>query len=127
MFARKYETIVIVNPESGEEGLDRALGRMREALESTGGREVRLEDWGVRRLAYELGKSTKGHYLYMLFLGANTTVVEMERLLQITEPVLKYQTILLEDRVAIEAFDFEAASKELSVMGRQSQRQEVSA
>lgn len=114
MFARKYEVITIVSPDAGEEGEAKVLARMREAIEKTEGREIRLEDWGTRKLAYELRGHRKGKYLYMLFLGTNTTVAEMERLLGITETILKYQTVLLEDRVAVESFDFEAAAAENS-------------
>lgn len=118
MLLRKYEVIVIVNPESGDEGLEKVLSRMRESIEKTGAKEVRLEDWGKRRLAYPLAKQTKGHYLYMLLLGQNTTIAELERLLGITEPALKYQTVLLETRVDAEKFDYAAAAAETTDFGK---------
>jgi len=123
MLLRKYEIVVILNPEAGEAGMNQAVGRMREALASKGGQEVRLEDWGVRRLAYELRRTSKGHYLYLLFLGTNQTVAEIERLLGITEAAIKFQTILLEDRVDPATFDFELAKSDLTAFGRGGNRE----
>ncbi|TNF29043.1 MAG: 30S ribosomal protein S6 [Deltaproteobacteria bacterium] len=125
MLTRKYEVVTLVHPEAGEEGDEKVLGRMREALEKTAGTEIRLEDWGVRKLAYELRGQRKGHYYYMLYLGTNSTVAEMERLLGITETILKYQTILLEDRVESDTFDFAAAKGEVTALGRGVQKEAV--
>jgi small subunit ribosomal protein S6 len=118
MFLIKYETVVLVSPESGDEGVQKTLGRIREAIEKTGGKEVRLEDWGVRRLTYELNKHKRAHYLYIQFLGSNSTVAELERLMGITEAVLKYQTIFLEDRIDPAAFDFAKESKNVTEFGK---------
>ncbi len=118
MFLRKYEMVVIADPARGDEGLDKTLERMREGLTKTGGKEVRLEHWGRRRLSYPLNKQMWGTYSYMLFLGTNETVAEMERLLNITEPVMKFQTIFLEDRVDPETFDFAAEGTDLSFMAK---------
>lgn len=106
MFLRRYETIVLVNPEGGEEAVNKTTHRLREGLETTKGREVRLEDWGVKRLAYELNKNRRAHYLYFHYLGTNSSVAEIERLMSITEPVVKFQTVFLEDRVDPAKFDF---------------------
>ena len=114
MLKRQYETVTIVSPDAGTEGLEKVLVRMREALEKTEAQEVRLEDWGVKKLAFPLRHKRSGHYLYLNYLGTNTTVAELERLLGITESALKYQTIRLADRVESDAFDFEAAGSELT-------------
>ena len=120
MFLRRYETVTIVDPGTGPDGLDRALERMRSAIEATSGREVRLEDWGRRTLAYPLGHTKKGRYLYLQYLGTNTTVSELERLLGITESVLKFQTIFLEDRVVRGDFDFDGARDANSPLAKKS-------
>lgn len=118
MFLREYETITIVDPDAGQDGLDKVLDRMREALGKTGGREVRLEDWGRRKLAYEMGRRRKGHYLYLRYLGTNATVRELERLLGITEESVKYQSILLDQRVIEADYDFDTNAKDLTLIGQ---------
>ena len=109
MYLREYETIIIVDPDSGSDGIQKVLDRSRDALKKTKGQEVRYEDWGVRRLAYACKKHRRGNYLYLLYLGTEGTVAELERLLRITEASLKYQTVVLNDRVDPKQFDFDAA------------------
>lgn len=126
-FARKYETVTLVHPDKGETGIEKVLGRIREALEKTGGREVRLENWGRKKLAYRLRRSkvNKANYLYMVYLGSNSTVAELERLLKITEEALLWQTILVEDRVLLDDFDFDNESQtETGMLKRSREAQE---
>lgn len=113
MFLTKYETVTLVSPDAGPEGIERVVGRMREAIEKTGGREIRYEDWGRRKLAYQLQrtKNTKAHYIYLAYLGANTTVAELERLMKITEEAVLWQSVQLETRVDVDTFDFEAQGR----------------
>ena len=122
MYKRRYETVAIVNPEAGSDGTDKVLERMRDAIGRTEGKEVRFEDWGRRRLAYELRRQKKGHYLYVQYLGTSTTVPELERLLGITEEAMKFQTVLLEDRVIESDFDFDNASQERTGLERGSEK-----
>ena len=114
MYLRKYETITLVDPTKGSDGVNKVLDRMREALTKTDAKEIRFEDWGRRKTAYQLQsyKVDRAHYLYLQYLANNTTVHELERLMKITEEAMVYQTILLEDRVVADAFDFEAAAGE---------------
>ena len=109
MYLREYETIVIVNPETGTDGIDKVLERSRDAFKKTKAQEIRYEDWGVRRLAYTCKKQRRGNYLYLNYLGSETTVAELERLLRITEASMLFQTVLLDGRVDPKAFDFESA------------------
>jgi small subunit ribosomal protein S6 len=132
MFLRKYETVVLVSPDSGDEGVQKVVARMREGLEHTQGKEIRLEDWGVKRLAYELNGNRRSHYLYYLYLGTNKTVAEIERLMKITEAVMKYQTVVLEDRVDPQQFDFDTERRNLTEIAKRAKakaeaRREVSA
>jgi ribosomal protein S6 len=114
MYLRKYETITLVDPTKGSDGVNKVLDRMREALTKTDAQEIRFEDWGRRKTAYTLQnyKVDRAHYLYLQYLADNTTVAELERLMKITEEAMIYQTILLEDRVVADSFDFEAAKVE---------------
>lgn len=118
MFLRKYETVVLVNPDSGDEAIEKTTNRLREGLTTTGGREIRLEDWGVKRLAYELNKNRRAHYLYFHYLGTEKSVAEMERLMGITEAVVKFQTVFLEDRVDPTQFDFAKESRNLTEIAK---------
>lgn len=108
-YMRQYETVVLVNPDTGSRGVEEVLQRLRTALERTEGREIRYEDWGRRNTAYEIQRYRKqrAHYVYLTYLGSNTTVEEFDRQLKLSEQAMLWQTIKLAERVDPETFDFE--------------------
>jgi small subunit ribosomal protein S6 len=123
---------VLINPELGDEAVTKTTTRLRDGLASTNGKEIRLEDWGVKRIAYELNGNRRAHYLCFLYLGTNKSVAEIERLLKITEAVIKFQTVFLEDRVDPAKFEFDKERKNLSELAKRAKakaeaRKEVSA
>jgi small subunit ribosomal protein S6 len=132
MFLRKYETVVLINSELGDEAVTKVTTRLREGLSSTQGKEIRLEDWGVKRIAYELNGNRRAHYLCFVYLGSNKSVAEIERLMKITEAVIKFQTVFLEDRVDPAQFEFDKEKKNFSELAKRAKakaeaRKEVSA
>ena len=113
-FYRKYETLFIVRPELSEEETTKVWDRVDGVLARLNGREIKRESWGKRKLAYEIRKNKKGVYLYLLYLGGNELVAELERNLRLLDDVLKFQTVKLADDIDVETFDFEAASQVVS-------------
>ncbi len=94
---RRYETIVIVDPDIGEEKRTPVFDRIRELVPQKGGLLVELDEWGSRKMAYEIKKKKRGYYLRVDYCGTGALVDEMERQFRIDDRVLKYMTILLED------------------------------
>ena len=107
MFMRKYESIVLITPDSGDEGVQKVTARLREGLEKTGGKEVRLEDWGVKRLAYEINKEVQGYYVYLNYAAPGKTVDEIERIFRIDDRVLRYLTVKLGEHMTAETIEAE--------------------
>ena len=118
MYLRQYETVILVDPDSGQDGIDKVLERSRDAFKKTKAQEIRVENWGVRKLAYELNRRKRGAYLYMQFLGSNATVAELERLLKITEPAFKYQTLVVNPQVDAASFDFKSVGAEQTLLAK---------
>ena len=100
---RRYETIVIVDPDIGEEQRAPVFDRIRELVPQKGGLVVEFDEWGARKMAYEVKKKKRGYYLRVDYCGTGELVNEMERQFRIDDRVLKYMTILLEDDVDMEA------------------------
>ncbi len=100
---RRYETIVIVDPDIGEEQRAPVFDRIRELVPQKGGLVVEFDEWGSRKMAYEVKKKKRGFYLRVDYCGSGELVNEMERQFRIDDRVLKYMTILLEDAVDMEA------------------------
>ncbi|GBC59079.1 30S ribosomal protein S6 [Desulfonema ishimotonii] len=104
---RKYETIVITNPD-----LDKALRktffeRVEEIIVQEGGVLIRFNDWGVKKLAYEIKKKVRGDYTLIDYCGAGAVVDEMERFFRIDDRALKFMTVLLEKEADMEAVQAE--------------------
>ena len=100
---RRYETIVIIDPDLGEERRTPILERIRELVPQKGGLLVEFDEWGARKMAYEIKKKKRGFYLRVDYCGRGDLVQEMERQFRIDDRVLKYMTILLEDAVDMES------------------------
>ena len=110
---REYETTFIVQPEISSEGIEAICGRLDGILESQGAGRLLYDDLGRRRLAYEIRKFQKGHYLTLMYLDEGKVVPEIERALRLDDSVLRFLTVLVNQQVPdIEARKAEAAELE---------------
>jgi small subunit ribosomal protein S6 len=110
---REYEFTFVVQPEISEEGLDGLCQKFESTLERAGATRLFYEDWGRRRLAYEIQKFQKGHYMVLHFLDQGAAVPEMERTARLEDSVLRFLTVLADDDVDdIEARKAEAVRLE---------------
>jgi small subunit ribosomal protein S6 len=100
--AREYETIYILKPDIDADGAERVGTRLAEVVGREAGRLTKVESWGRRRLAYDIGKQRRGVYMYLKYLGNGKTVSEIERNLRLTDGVIKYQTVLVRSNVPVE-------------------------
>jgi small subunit ribosomal protein S6 len=100
---RKYETIIIVQPDLGDEELKGLSAKIQEIIATMKGDLKRLEDWGVRKLAYPVKKSQRGRYYYLRFDGDAALIAELERRLRLDDKVLRYQSVQLEKEAAAPA------------------------
>jgi small subunit ribosomal protein S6 len=96
---REFETTFVVQPEISDEACTDLCGRLDTILEGKGARRVMLDDWGKRKLAYEIQRFQKGHYFVLYYLDEGTVVPELERSLRLEESVLRFLTVRAKDRV----------------------------
>ena len=99
---RRYETIVIVDPDLGEEQREGVFDKIRELIPQKGGLLVEFDEWGGRKLAYEIKKKQRGYYVRIDYCGCGDLVSEMERQFRIDDRVMKYMTILLDTEADME-------------------------
>ncbi len=104
---RKYEMLVVTRTDAGHEALRRLYEKITEQMAKNNARHLRFSLWGKRRLAYPIGKSLKGVYLYFLFLADGNFVRDMQRTLKLSNIVLRYLTVLLEEGIDPETYDYE--------------------
>jgi len=108
---RRYETIYILDPDLSEEQRKSVLDRVEDLITQYKGFLVEFEDWGSRKLAYEIKKKVRGFYVRLDYCGAGDLVGEMERFFRIDDRVSKYMTILLDENADLEAIKAEMAAK----------------
>lgn len=94
---RKYETTFIVNPELEEAMITEVIDKVQEIITTNDGEVVKVDNWGVKRLAYEIEKRRSGYYSCMQFNGQTNTIEELKRNFRIMENLMKYIIIRLED------------------------------
>ncbi|MCK4486077.1 MAG: 30S ribosomal protein S6, partial [Desulfobacterales bacterium] len=113
---RRYETVFVVNPELSEEQRQPLFDKLKGLLSEDQGMLVEFDEWGHKRLAYEIKKHTRGYYVLMDFCGDGVLVKEIERNMRLDDRVLKYMTVLKDKTVDVEAIkaEIEAAKEQES-------------
>ncbi len=101
--AREYETIYILRPNTPNEGVAEVNTRIKGVIEGMGGKVIKVDNWGKRRLAYEVAKERKGIYLYWLYLAQPGIVEEAERNLRMLDNVIRYLTVKVDENVDVSA------------------------
>jgi small subunit ribosomal protein S6 len=96
---RRYETLFIVQVDLPDDELSNLIERYSSIITAFKGTVVKTEKWGKRKLAYQIRKQTNGYYILIDFAGKSAVIEEMERNFKIDDKVLKFMTILKDDKV----------------------------
>jgi small subunit ribosomal protein S6 len=95
---RRYETILITEPELPDEQLTGLLGTFTSTITDRQGQVLKTEDWGKKKLAYDVRKHREGRYLRLEYTCADIALPhELERRLRMTEPVIKFLTVRIDN------------------------------
>lgn len=92
---REYEMVYILNPVVGEEEMN-TLNEKVKALISANAELGEVDEWGRKRLAYEIQDQREGHYYLANFTASPEAPAEIERVMRITEGILRYLIIAKE-------------------------------
>jgi len=101
-----YETIFIVDPDTPDTDQEPIFEKLKSMIAETG-MLVMFDDWGVKKLAYEIKKKIRGRYVRLDYCGNGDLVDAIERLFRLDFRILKYMTILLDTDVDPEALIIE--------------------
>jgi small subunit ribosomal protein S6 len=94
---RTYELMFIVRPDMTEEDLDKLIATLQGVVPPTGGNVQRVDKMGKRRLAYTVRRFHEGIYVLMIIEGGGAVIHELERRLRVTEPVIKFLTVRVDE------------------------------
>jgi small subunit ribosomal protein S6 len=94
--SRRYEVVYVLSPALGEEGIASTAGKVKNLID-TSATLAGIEEWGKKYLAYEINDQKEGFYYLANFEAEADFPAELERVLKITEGVLRYLVIRLDD------------------------------
>jgi small subunit ribosomal protein S6 len=94
---RTYELMFIVRPDMADEDLDKLISTLQSVVPTSGGTVVKVEKMGKRRLAYTVRRFHDGIYVLMVVEGGGPAIHELERRLRVTEPVIKFLTVRIDE------------------------------
>ena len=85
----QYEVLYIIVPDLDEEATRASVDKFKGIVESNGGEVVAVDEWGKRKLAYEINYKTEGYYVLMSFTSGPEFPKELDRILGITEGIMR--------------------------------------
>jgi small subunit ribosomal protein S6 len=94
---RTYELMFIVRPDMAEEDQDKLISTLETVVTTSGGQVKTVEKMGKRRLAYTVRRFHEGLYMLLTVEGGGGLIHELERRLRVTEPVIKFITVRIDE------------------------------
>lgn len=94
---RTYELMFIVRPDMAEEDLDKLISTLETVVSTSGGTVKSVERMGKRRLAYTVRRFHDGVYVLLTVEGSGGLIHELERRLRVTEPVIKFLSVRIDE------------------------------
>ena len=89
---KQYECMLVVNPETKKDDLEKLFNKIETLITKEGGTLEGLKEWGLRRLAYPIDKHKEAFYYLLYFDASKNIIPELEGLLRISLPILRYMT-----------------------------------
>lgn len=87
---KKYELLYILRPDLEEDARKKVVESLSDLLTKNGAKVNKTEEWGLKQLAYEIKKFTKGYYVLVKFEAEKTALDEFDRMTKINQNVLRF-------------------------------------
>jgi len=104
---KRYDLVFITLADLPNEEIDAIVERYTSIAKNMKGTVIRVSRWGKRKLAYLIGKQSRGYYVMMDFAGTGSIVSELERNLKFDEKIIKYMTVKQADSITPEEIEKE--------------------
>ena len=97
MANRTYEVMYIIDPETPADRIGKLNEAVGKLIEKEGGTVVRMDDIGIRTLAYPIQKKTEGHYVLFEIDGSGQEIAELERRMRVNDMIIRYLTVRVDE------------------------------
>ncbi len=105
-----YETVYILRPSIPEANASAIHAKVDSVIEKFSGAIKARDDWGMREMAYPIDKESMGRYNVIVYKGNSGVVEEIERHFKISNDVIRFLTVAVE-----EDYDYEASKKAIAL------------
>lgn len=88
-----YETMFILRSELESEAEEEVIANLQAVIKNLGGEIAKVDDWGKRKLAYEVNKLNEGHYFLLQFTGTHEIIPELEHFFRVNDEIIRFMII----------------------------------
>ena len=92
-----YESVLIARQDLGASQVNEIVSSMSDVIKAEGGEVVKVDNWGLKNLAYRIKKNRKGHYVILNIAAPASAIAEYERVMRVNEDIIRYMTIKVEE------------------------------
>lgn len=95
---RAYEMMTIIHPDLDTESLEKSVKKIEELIKNNSGKLDSVDHWGKKRFAYEINHLKDGNYSIFNFSGKPETITEVDRVLKISDDIIRFMIVRRTDR-----------------------------
>ena len=92
-----YESVLIARQDLGASQVSNIVSDLSDIIKKEGGEVVRVDNWGLKNLAYRIKKNRKGHYVVMNIAAPANAIAEFERIMRFNEDIIRYMTVKVDE------------------------------
>lgn len=92
-----YEGVLIARQDLGTSQVNTIVTDLSEVIKKEGGEVVKVDNWGLKNLAYRIKKNRKGHYVLLNITAPANAIAEYERIMRFNEDIIRYMTVKVEE------------------------------
>jgi len=107
-----YESVLIARQDLGASQVSAIVSDLSNVIAKEGGEVVRVDNWGLKNLAYRIKKNRKGHYVLLNISAPANAIAEYERLMRVNEDIIRYMTVKVDEFSEVAGSESEAAASE---------------
>ena len=108
---RKYELVYVVSPDATDEQVADLHTQVEAIVTRMGGQIEKTENWGRRKLAYEIGRHKEGTYVLEVINGSGELMKELDRRLKVIDLVIRHLVVRVDEEQAVDRADAERADR----------------
>ena len=92
-----YESVLIARQDLGASQVSNIVSDLSDIIKKEGGEVVRVDNWGLKNVAYRIKKNRKGHYVVMNIAAPANAIAEFERIMRFNEDIIRYMTVKVDE------------------------------